>query len=326
MTETQTFIRHGQPWTTEKMNEAVANLAPNATLTFYFQLEQLDVLSALDETVFKQRPDIIFQVTKGPDSPITQAEFQQLVQMSHLKKLALRCANIALDALSTMQQLIHLYLLPHKKYSLDFMNAFNNLNLLKVAGKFENLAAISHCQSLESLNINCSITSFSFAQSLPRLNTLEIDSCAVSGDFKDLNSPALKNLGLYQIKKLDNVDFLADFAQLDHLHLHASKLTKLPDLSQLKNLTKLSLDYLKAWQNPEAIAKLSHLQALQLEEINPKLLAQQFYFLSEMPSLEMLDYRFIDFGKKRIDALNKHFAAAGKSHLTTNINPKIFIF
>jgi Leucine-rich repeat (LRR) protein len=248
------------------------------------------------------------------------------VQMSHVKKLSLRSANTSLDALSTMQQLTHLYLRPYKKYSLDFINTFKNLNLLNVTGKFEHLAAIGHCKSLERLIINCPITSFSFVKSLPRLSMLEIDSCTVTGDFKDLNSPTLKNLGLYQIKNLENVDFLADFTQLEHCHLFASKLTKLPDLSQLINLTKLSLDYLKAWQNPEAIAKLSQLQALQLEEINPKLLAEQFYFLSEMPSLEMLDYRFIDFGKKRIDALNKHFAAAGKSHLTTNINPKIFIF
>jgi Leucine-rich repeat (LRR) protein len=326
MSETQTFIRRGQPWTTEKMHEAVANLAPNATLTFYFQLEQLDVLNALNETVFKPRPDIIFDVQKDAKSPITQAEFQQLAQMSHVKKLALRCANSALDALSGMQQLTHLYLRPYKKYSLDFINTFNHLCVLQMFGKFENLAEIGHCKSLETLFMNCPIASFSFVKSLPRLSMLEIDSCTVTGDFKDLNSPTLKNLGLYQIKNLENVDFLADFTQIEHLHLHASKLTKLPDLSQLKNLTKLSLDYLNAWQNPEVIAKLSHLQALQLEEINPKLLAEQFYFLSEMPSLEMLDYRFIDFGKKRIEALNKHFSAAGKTHLTTNINSKIFIF
>lgn len=325
MTELQIFIRHGQPWTTEKMQEAVANLALKTTVTFNFNCENLSILAELNDSVFKQRPDLIFNVQK-PDANISNAEFAQLALMSHVKKLALRCTNTSIDALSGMQQLSHLVLTPYKKHNLNFVKSLNKLSYLHINGKFDDLGAIGACTSLSSLLMCCPIDSFAFVKSLTNLTTIEIDSCAVKADFSDLNVATLKTLGLTQIKNLESVDFLAAFEQLEHLRLRVSKLKTLPKLNLLKNLTKLNLNYLKVWQNPEILQDLGNLQLLKLEEINPKLSAAQFYFLSDMPALKTVDYRFIDFSKKRIDALNKHFAAAGKASLGTVSDPKMFVF
>jgi hypothetical protein len=300
MAEQQTFIRHGLPWTTEKMQDAAANLALNATLTFYFNLENVSVLAELNDSVFKQRPDLIFNVQKKPDANITDAEFAQLALMSHVKKLALRCANTTLDGLSGMQQLGHLVLTPYKKHNLNFIKPLKNLTILHINGKFDDLAAIGACTSLNRLLMCCPIDSFAFVKSLSNLSTIEIDSCTVTADFSDLNIASLKTLGLSQIKNLENVDFLAAFTQLEHLRLLASKLKTLPDLSLLKKLTKLNLNYLKVWQNPEILQSLSNLQLLRLEEINPKLSAAQLYFLADMPTLKTVDYRLSTLAKNAL--------------------------
>ena len=71
---------------------------------------------------------------------------------------------------------------------------------------------------------------------------------------------------------------------------------------------------------------LSNLQLLQLQEINPKLSAAQFYFLSDIATSKTVAYGFIDLAKKRIDTLNKHFAAAGKANLSIISDPKMFCF
>ena len=71
---------------------------------------------------------------------------------------------------------------------------------------------------------------------------------------------------------------------------------------------------------------LSNLQLLRLEEIKPKLSATHFYFLTDIATSKTVDYGFIDLAKKRIDTLNKHFAAAGKANLSIISDPKMFVF
>jgi hypothetical protein len=49
------------------------------------------------------------------------------------------------------------------------------------------------------------------------------------------------------------------------------------------------------------------LERLRLREINTKLEAEKFYFLTKIKTLKEIDFRFIDYNKKRINKLNKWF-------------------
>ncbi len=57
------------------------------------------------------------------------------------------------------------------------------------------------------------------------------------------------------------------------------------------------------------------LEELDLNEINTKLKAEQFYFLTEIDTLKTLDFRFIDYNKSRIEKLNKIFKEKNKDHI-----------
>ncbi len=315
MSATSIHIMHGLPWDDAKIQAAVENVRPNGCISFNLSLENLTVLRTLNERVFKARPDLIFDIYKNSRSAMSEAELNELAQMTHVKKLFLRCANTSLTAIANMQQLNYLRLAPYRQLNLDFMHVLKNLNHVHLAGSFVGLNVLQNCSALEHIFISDQIDSFAFVSTLQKLNSLEIDSCTVTADYRPLNKSSLKHLSLTQIKKMDNVDFLVNFSHLQSLRLHASIIRQLPNLSKLVNLTALKLEYLKAWENPDALQSLTGLQALELEEINPKLMAEQFYFLTKMPCLNSLDYRFIDFGKKRISALNSHFKIVQKEHI-----------
>jgi hypothetical protein len=126
---------------------------------------------------------------------------------------------------------------------------------------------------------------------------------------------SLKYLSVTSIKNLETIQTLVDFESLVTLRIDASRIKLLPDLRNLKNLSKLELGYMKVWENPEILQTLPNLQELRLHEINSKLKAERFYFLTEMNTLKSIDFRFMDFNEKRIKTLANKFVEMGKENM-----------
>lgn len=309
----------GMPWTKRKMKEAVKILRPGASVTFAFGGEKLSALQELNEEVFAMRPDLLFHAwSVTTESIITNEELQGIIGMDHVKKLQLSgFNNKSLAGLGVMKRLDELKLSTTQKLDLGFVRSLTNLQKIQLIGVFSNLGSLAECIKLEKVLLSTTITSFDFLRPLTRLAWLQIDNCAAPADFKAFNHPSLTELIISGIHNLQQVDDLAAFESLQKLHLHAAKLELLPDLRNLTRLQTLKLAYMKSWRNPEALQHLPALAELQLSEINTKLKAEQFYFLFDMPSLKKLDYRFIDFNKKRIEALNNECEKRGREDLIT---------
>lgn len=308
---------NGVPWTTRKMKEAVEILRPGATVTFAFGAEKLHLLHQLDEQVLAVRPDLVLQAwSVSPKRILTEEELASLAALKHIRKLHLNGFNNgSLQTLSSMQQLTKLTLGPSKKLDLSFISAYRNLQDIWLSGSFSELENLSRCIALEKVILNTTIDSFEFMRPLEKVQSLAVDQCAAPFDFEPFNKPSLKELRLSSIFNLSHVDDLADFVHLQSLKIHAGKLELLPDLGKLKQLRSLELTGMKVWRNPEALQALSVLEDLRLTEINTKLKPEQFYFLFEMPALQKLDYRFMDFNKKRIEKLNEESKKRGKEQL-----------
>ncbi|MDR1452001.1 MAG: hypothetical protein LBI57_06725, partial [Helicobacteraceae bacterium] len=156
---------------------------------------------------------------------------------------------------------------------------------------------------------------YTFIKPLNKIKSIMIDYCIASDDFTLLNIPALKELGLSSIKSIENIDAIKDFKTIEKLYLSGAKIKLLPDMSKLIKLETLYLNNLKAWENTEILKTIPNLKHLELREINTKLEAERFYFLTEIETLNEIEFKFIDFNKKRIDLLNKWFIKNGKENI-----------
>ncbi|MCP1996315.1 hypothetical protein [Flavobacterium sp. HSC-61S13] len=317
MTEKWIHSMDGVPWTKAKMEEAVEILRPHAAVTFAFGAEKISVLKELDEGVFKLRPDLIFHVWSVSDkSMITVEELALLTKMRHVRKLHFSgFNNTTLQPVSEMTQLTNLQLEPNKKLDISFVEKLSLLTNISLTGSFVALEPLSTSSELTTIYLSATTNSFSFLKSLNKIEKLSIDHCMTSNDFSWFNKPSLTDLSITSIKMLENVDSIAELENLNTLKLDASKVKILPNLIGLKNLKKLELSNMKVWENPEVLMSLSKLEELQLNEINTKLKAEQFYFLAEIDTLKTLDFRFMDYNKARIEKLNTIFNEKNKDHI-----------
>lgn len=295
------------------MQEAVKVLRQNASVSFAFGREPLESLIDLDDQVFKLRPDLELHVwSVAPNKIITENELYRLANMHHVHKIQFSgFHNSSLPNIASMVQLTSLKLGTSKQLDISFVENLTALTRISLTGSFASLASLSACTALEWAYLSTTMDSFEFLSPLSNIKTLLIDYCIASNNFSPFNKPALKNLSITSVTKLENVDALAAFENLINLRIAGAHIKTLPPLHKLSKLEKLSLSNMKVWENPEVIQTIPALQMLALEEINTKLKAEQFYFLSEMSTLKALDFRFIDVNKSRIDKLNKAFKEKG---------------
>lgn len=307
----------GVPWTKAKMTKAVEILRTDAAVTFAFGAEKLSVLEELDEMVFSVRPDLILHVWSVSDKRIiTDEELASLTKMKHVRKLHFSgFNNTTLQPVSQMTQLTSLQLEPNKKLDISFVEKLSLLTNISLTGSFVDIEALSNCSDLTTIYLSATANSFSFLKSLNKIEKFSIDNCSAPNDFSSFNKPSLRNLSLTSIKLLENVASLADFESLESLKLDASRVKTLPNLIGLKELKKLELANMKVWNNPEVLKSLRKLEALELNEINTKLKAEQFYFLTEIDTLKTLDFRFMDYNKARIEKLNTIFKEKNKANI-----------
>ena len=301
-------------WTKQKIDEAVTETRENGTIYFDmrpFYKNTRAGLEKLNERLFKKRPDLILQIVTENNEDLLL-----LPQLENIKKLYFSNYE-SLDEIKTMRHLTSLEIYNVNKKALDtgFLEGLDALRDLSVTGKVKNIEAVGKCKNLEKLYLSTTIENYAFAQPLDNIKTIFIDNCIAPGDFTLLNKQTLEKLSLTQIRGLENIDAIKNFPSLKRLKLSASKIKTLPKMNSLLNLRELDLRGMKIWDNPEVIKTIPLLEKLTLEEINTKLDAERFYFLTEMETLSEINFRFMDFGKKRIEKLTARFAQSGREHI-----------
>lgn len=302
------FSINGLPWTAAKINKIIASLKVGGTITFAFGFDDLKYLQILNNKIFQRRDDILFHIWSVADNRVlAQNELGMLANMSFVKRLKMSgFKNTSLSLLQSMDFIEELILAPSKKLDISFLQNFKNLKKLRLFGA-NSVDVLENNTNLEYLYLQTTIKSYEFARKLLKLKTVIIDRCISTHDFSPLNQPSIEYLGIHSLKMLDNIDSIAAFSHLKEFHLDAARIKTLPSLEKLQNLRKLKLGLMKVWENPDILKTIPNLEELEMSEVNTKLKADDFYFLKDMKSLKILDYRFIDFNKTRIEKLNRFF-------------------
>lgn len=316
MSEKWVHSMEGVPWTSKKMKEAVEILRRNATISFSFDSDKLTDLVKLDELVLSKRPDLILHIWSYRDRGDYSNELiDTLAGLKNVTALHLDVAQKQdLSRLQALKSLEYLQLDTDKPISIDFISNFQKLEDLCLTGKFEDLSPVGKCKNLSSLALKCTVKQLDFVKEIPLKNLL-IDNCRVNCSLDVINIRTLKVLDLSSIIGLEDVSFLSEFRHLEVLGLSLSRVEKLFDFSNMENLKSLELNYMKSLKEIDPIKTAPNLEELELQEINTKIKAEEFDFLSDMPKLKKLDFRFIDFNKKRIEAIRNKLIAAGKQDI-----------
>lgn len=308
----------GVPWTTKKIEDAVRHLRRRATVSFLAGVDTLDDLARLDNELFSRRPDLILSVSHSDaKSRYMEELLTALSDLGHVSALQLAMNHSQdLDKLSALERMDFLVVNSKKELSLEFIRSFKSLRYLRLSGKFASLSPIADCYSLDSLVLNCAIAELGFVASLPSIQYLLIDSCTLAEDsLAALEDSSLSMLTLSAVRNLTSLDELKSLRNLQFLHIAQPKVQRLFDFSKLERLRQLELVYMKGLEEVDLLWTASGLEYLALKEINPGIKAEALRRLTEMDQLRQVDFRFMDFNKGRIAALQKIMIEAGREGL-----------
>lgn len=130
------------------------------------------------------------------------------------------------------------------KFDCKWLLRYNSLKSLWLGKKAKkNIKLIAELPELESLSLRgIKLSDFDF---LKQMNLGELRLLWNSNnDLEELKYlTTLKEIELWRINKLDNIDFISKLTNLEVIRLQDLKhVTKLPDLSELHNLKKIVLD------------------------------------------------------------------------------------
>lgn len=153
----------------------------------------------------------------------------------------------------------------HAEESLDFLEHFNALKWLSLAGPKVRLDGFENLETLEALRlIEVSQSSLTALSKLSNLESFEL--CGSPSSIKNIaplgDIQKLRYLGLIALK-LETIDVVKELPNLEFLVLDTlNNLKSIPDLSGLKRLRRLQLVSLKRLSDISEIAKIPHLEDL----------------------------------------------------------------
>ncbi|WP_334077377.1 hypothetical protein [Paenibacillus sanfengchensis] len=317
MGETWTASMNGAPWTRNKMNKAIKLLEPRAIISYVIDIDKIEDLLDLDQHVFAKRQDLILSIScVDTKSRYTTELLRTVAQLKHVFALKLNL-NQSCD-LSMLSQLCHLNYLSiasKKPINLDFVTDFKQLQFLSLDGQFTDLSPVGNCSRLDTLILRCTIDELGFVSRLPLIHCLYIHDCGLESPLSTLADSNIKILSLASIRNLLSLDALASLHQLHFLHLSLPKVEFLCDFSSMKQLKQLELNRMKSLKNIDLLRTAQRLESLKLCEISPAIKARDFEPILHLQHLRELDFRFIDFNKKRIAAMRELVIQAGLEHI-----------
>jgi hypothetical protein len=272
-----------------------------------------NTLAMLNDILFSLRPDVEFRIYGSGSWHTWDLTF--LRQLPKLAQLAIDCrtrvtgteALQALPELSRLsvgtssfenfdflqslptQQLVGLALsaTQSKAPDLTVIERFQNLRTLYVQGKFRNLESVAKLTKVEDLTLrSVNFDDLSFLSRLQNLRSLDIKL----GGIKSLRSledmQKLRYLELWQIKGLEEVDFISSLVGLQNLFLQSLRnVTRIPNLARLKKLRRVYLENMKGLEDLSTLATAPSLR--ELVHVASRNELADYESVLKMPSLKM---------------------------------------
>lgn len=243
----------------------------------YIQISDIYSKSVFEKInkLFQLRPDMYFRIFGLYGNKIALFDFSVLRELTNVKKyifeidLKGKLADMSFEFISDIQNLKSLRLNLFDWYDYSFINnlpddleelsiyadtmgktiqfdckwllKYDNLKSLSLGKKAKkNLQEIGKMKSLRELYLRgIKVNDFSFLFDLP-LDSFHLLWCG-NDDLSQLSKlSSLKQIELWRIMKLTNIDFLSQLNKLEVIKLQDLKhITTLPDLSHLNNLKEI---------------------------------------------------------------------------------------
>ena len=151
-----------------------------------------------------------------------------------------------------------------KRFSLDFLEKFKNLNELYIEGHDKDIEVISKLVTLERLNLrSITLKDLSILLPLKKLWWLAIKL----GGTKNLSLlpkiGGLKYLELWMVRGLEDISSISELKSLQFLFLQDLKNVKeLPDFSNCRSLKRIVIENLKGLSDLSPLLKATNLEEL----------------------------------------------------------------
>ena len=315
-----------ETWTRELVDEK-ATSSWNEIIEFRTGRNTPDALAMLDERLFRLRPEfplqLSFEDSVGHATKTYIPEYvAALSEMHYLKKLTLQLhLRQPFTLRGGLRQLEQLQIWPGKfPCDIPFIDALPNLRTLRLANEIKDFIPIRSLERLESLSISATVPSLDFLAKM-NISSLLLDRCRIKAGWEFLASATIECLDLSSNVQLEDISFLESCASLKNLRLSQSKVTAFCEFSRLTSLEKLEIRNMPKLADLGPLSQARGLRRIVLEGLGSGIKARDFQCLLDLPLLEELDIRFLDFSEKQIKAkaVLRLFEEAGKGPLVTCI-------
>jgi len=294
----------------------------------YFRLnENRDkLLQSLDKVLFEKRSDVKLIILPAQDiqksnkhDAYTKQDFEALSQLKNVRKLGISITvRQTFTEFSMIGLITELYVYVDVKSDLHVVEKFPNINYLHLQGKFTEVASLCSLKDLKGLSISdFQQIDFSVLNGIS-LKTLAVSDCQASENFSVLLSNSVEYLQLSRIKKIQNIDFLANATGLRKLYLDEFALTALPDFSKNRKLSVLQINAMHKLNEIETLltSNIEYLFVLvSADKVSVKSFAE---VLTKMKMLKKAFMRLMDRHDRRYKAMKKYLENTGKSDLLSD--------
>ncbi len=202
--------------------------------------------------------------------------------------------------------------------SLKLLEKFPNVEKIWLMLKFTETASVSHLKKLKKLTmLGFRDVEFASLEGI-HLEKLSVSSCLGSENFSRLLSGSVRSLYLAEIKKVENINFIALAPNLEYLTLNEFSLPALPDFSALPNLKLLFMYGMHKTNDITSLINSSveylHI-CLSSDKISGKAFAQ---VLMQMKNLKKCEIKNLDCHDKRYGPLVRELEKNGRADILTD--------
>ena len=205
-----------------------------------------------------------------------------------------------LDGLPPSLEVLHLEEAKSKTLSLKPLRRFQKLRRLYIERHHKDLNVVSELGSLEEVVLRyVTVPSLSFLNSLQKLRLLDLKlggtkNLDILGDLANL-----KQLEIWQVSKLANLDDVVKAKNLRVLYLQdLPNVTQLPSFAPMKELRELHFNHLKGLKNIVPVTEAPRLEWLTLTSA-PHCSAETFKPFLKHPTLKRVSVGLGSFRKNR---------------------------
>ena len=269
---------------TENELEKIGNDKTVKTIQFSKPLS-IKKIELLEKNIFSKRKDILLRVygfykecdlsflneipslTKFSADCLSEAKnVNYITELKNLCELGIGIYNLKdfyfFESLNPKLKKLYITKTESKKPSIKSISRFSELESLYLEGQQKGIESLNGLKKLEKLTLrSISTKNVEYLSNLENLKELEIKLGGIK-DFEALKTlPNLAYLELWQIRGLNNLDFISNLTSLQMISLESLKnVTNFPNVEKLKLLRRVGLENMKGLKN---IKNLKNSQSLE---------------------------------------------------------------